>query len=88
LASVQFRPIPTSTVSGTSSWERVFHAFLDERRHFGSVVFRRLEEQLVVDGENHARGQRPAGIVCDQGRVHVDHGALQHVGRGALEWAC
>ena len=54
-ASFQFSPIPTSTVTGTLSVDRRLHQLAHRRGGFVGRVLRRLEEQLVVDGQDHPR---------------------------------
>ena len=57
-ASFQFSPIPTSTVSGTLRWTADCINSRTPPATSSAVVARRLEEQLVVDGEDHAGASR------------------------------
>ena len=54
-ASFQFSPIPTSTVERHVQRDRVLHrAARTARGGFVGGFLRRFEQQLVVDGEDHA----------------------------------
>ena len=66
-ASFQFSPIPTSTVSGTFSVTACSISSRTRGRRFLGGFLRRLEQQLVVHGQDHARasagdaGRAPRG---------------------------
>ena len=81
-ASFQFSPTPTSTVTGTFNATADFHQLTHGGGGFVGGLLRRLEQQLVVDGEDHARAA--AGDGRERG-VDVDHRLLQDVGRRALD---
>ena len=73
--------MPTSTVSGTLSDTAPSMRSRTSAAACLGFAFRRFEEQLVVDGEDHARAQ----AVRRQRGVQVDHRALEDVGRRALD---
>ena len=56
----------------------MLHRIADLGGHAVRIFARTFDEQLVMDGQNHA------GIGLFQPLVQVQHGSLQNVGRGAL----
>ena len=60
---------------------RAFHGVLDDRGHALQLFLGRLEHELVVDLQDHAR---PAALFL-QPAVQRDHGHLDDVGRRALD---
>ena len=82
-ASFQFSPMPTSTVSGTFSAAADCIRSRTSAANSSARVLRHLEQQLVVDGEDHPR----LGVRRERG-VDVDHRALHDVGGACPESAC
>ena len=74
LASFQFSPIPTSTSSGTFSVTARSMSSRTGRRRFLAGFFRRLEEQFVMNGQDHTGAS--AGHWAERS-VDVDHRALE-----------
>ena len=82
-ASRQFAPTPTSTTSGTRSGNTASIRAGTRRRSSATSALRGLEDQLVVDLQDHP-GPQARGREL---RVDLDHRLLDQVGRGALDHA-
>src|SRR3990172_7348161 len=85
LASFQFSPMPSSTVSGTvSSAAPSMRARTSAATSPAGRLAAHLEQQLVVDRQDHARARSSPGEPAERG-VDVDHGPLEDVRGGALD---
>ena len=82
-ASFQFSPTPTSTVRAPTAARRPPSPPAPAPPLVG-LVARHLEQQFVVDGQDHPRAAAACAPVLER-PVDVDHRPLQDVRRGSLD---